>query len=313
MAELAELELSEAQQRVVDHGEGALLVLGVAGSGRTEALSRRLASLAAGGERALVLTCSQAAVTRIRIRAEETVAGPFEELVIHSHQGAAARLLREHAAEAGLDPFFESLTGAERLALLLERVDELPLRRHEIRGNAAGLLAQIVDRIDALKSAGVTAKRFREWAETLSREADADQGRDAAAREREFAQIYELHDAMLRTAGAMDGGEAVLELTRLLAERPGLAAAIAARFPHLLVDELEDACPAERAMIQALSRGARSAVIACDDDQSRGPCETRCGMGPRKPGRGGGGPRGRPALRRGPGGRGACGRGPRPT
>jgi DNA helicase-2/ATP-dependent DNA helicase PcrA len=273
MAELAELELSEAQQRVVDHDEGALLVLGVAGSGRTEALSRRLASLAATGERALALTCSQAAMTRIRSRAEETVSGPFEELVAHSHQGAAARLLREHAAEAGLDPFFESLTAAERLALLLERVDELPLRRHEIRGNAAGLLAQIVDRIDALKSAGVTAKRFREWALGLSREAKADAGRDAAAREREFAEIYELHDEMLRSAGAMDGGEAVLELTRLLDERPVLSTAIAARFPHLIVDELEDACPAERAMIQALSRGARSAVIACDDDQSRGPCE----------------------------------------
>ena len=265
--------LSEAQQRVVDHGDGTLLVLGIAGSGRTEALSRRLAALAEAGERALVLTSSQAAVTRIRIRAEEAAAEGFEELVVHSHQGAAARLLREHAAEAGLDPFFESLTPAERLALLLERMDELPLRRHEIRGNAAGLLAQIVDRIDALKSAGVTATRFREWARSLSRDAEEDAGRDAAAREREFAEIYELHDEMLRAAGAMDGGEAVLELTRLLGERPSLAAAIAERFPHLLVDELEDACPAERTLIRALCKGARSAVISCDDDQSRGPCE----------------------------------------
>jgi DNA helicase-2/ATP-dependent DNA helicase PcrA len=265
-------ELDEAQQRVLDHEEGPLLVLGVAGSGRTEALSRRLAALAAAGKRALVLTCSQATATRIRARAEETVEAPFEELEVHTHQGTAARLLREHAAEAGLDPFVESLTGAERLAMLLERVDELPLRRHEIRGNAAGLLARIVDRIDALKSAGVTAERFRDWAEGLERDAEADAGRDAAAREREFAQIYELHDSMLRAAGAIDGGEGVLELTRLLGERPGLAAAIADRFPHLIVDELEDACPAERSLVAALARGARTAVVSCDDDQSRAPC-----------------------------------------
>ena len=49
--------------------------------------------------------------------------------------------------------------------MLLDRIDELPLRRHEIRGNAAGLLARIVDRIDALKAAGVTAERFRGWAD----------------------------------------------------------------------------------------------------------------------------------------------------
>src|SRR5918999_1754644 len=83
-------ELDEAQQRVLDHEEGPLLVLGVAGSGRTEALSRRLATLAAAGTRALVLTCSQAAVTRIRTRAEETVETAFEELEVHTHQAAAA-------------------------------------------------------------------------------------------------------------------------------------------------------------------------------------------------------------------------------
>ena len=53
-----------AQRRVVEHGEGPLLVLGPAGSGRSEALALRLAALAAGGvrpERVLLLTRSRAA------------------------------------------------------------------------------------------------------------------------------------------------------------------------------------------------------------------------------------------------------------
>jgi DNA helicase-2/ATP-dependent DNA helicase PcrA len=228
--------LSEQQQKVVAHQQGALLVLGVAGSGRTEAVARRLASLTEQGERALALTCSQATVSRIRARSEEVIDSPFEELVVHRHAVAAARLLREHATEAGLDPLFETLSPAERLAMLLERQDELPLRRHEIRGNPTGLLARIVDRIDALKAAGVTAERFRGWTEQLEGEERPDQ--DAIAREREFAEVYDRHDEMLRSAGAIDAGEAVLELTRLLEERPGLAATVAERFPHLLVDEL---------------------------------------------------------------------------
>ena len=152
--------LTEQQEAVVAHDEGALLVLGVAGSGRTEALARRLARLVGSGERGLVLTRSVAAARRIRTRAEATIETAYEELVVHTHPVAAARLLREHATEAEIDPFFESLSPAERLAMLLDRIDELPLRRHEIRGNPAGLLARIVDRIDALKSAGVTAERF---------------------------------------------------------------------------------------------------------------------------------------------------------
>jgi len=262
--------LSEQQQTVVAHDEGALLVLGAAGSGRTEALARRLARLVAEGRRPLVLSRSAAAANRIRTRAEETIDTPYEELVVHTHPVAAARILREHAIEAELDPFFESLSPAERLAMLLDRIDELPLRRHEIRGNPAGLLARIVDRIDALKSAGVTAERFRRWSEEQAGGSQSE--RDSAAREREFAELYEMHDAMLRSAGAMDDIDAVIELTKLLGERPALADAVSARFPDLMVDEAEDACPAERSLIDALAGGAETTVISCDDEQARAPC-----------------------------------------
>src|SRR5262245_11527700 len=262
--------LSEQQARTIAHDSGPLLVVGSAGSGRTEALARRLVRLVAEGERALVLTSSTATAQRIRNRAEETIETPYEELVVHTHPAAAARLLREHATDAGLDPFFESLSPAERLAMLLDRLDELPLRRHETRGNPAGLLARIVDRIDALKAAGVTAADFARWADEQMGGSRSE--RDAAAREREFAEIYELHDSMLRSAGAMDAIDGVLELTVLLEQRPALAKAISTRFPHLLVDEAEDACQAERSMIEALAAAATTAVISCDDEQGRAPC-----------------------------------------
>ena len=264
--------LNEQQEAVVAHDEGALLILGVAGSGRTEALARRLARLVGSADRALVLTRSVATARQIRTRAEATIETAYEELVVHTHPVAAARLLREHATEAEIDPFFESLSPAERLAMLLDRIDELPLRRHEIRGNPAGLLARIVDRIDALKSAGVTAERFGRWADEQAGGTRSE--RDSAAREREFAEIYERHDSMLHSAGAMDDIDAVLELTRLLGERSALAGSIGERFPHLLVDELEDACPAERSLIEALTRGSSSAVLSCDDEQGRGPCDS---------------------------------------
>ena len=262
--------LSEQQAAVVAHDGGPLLVLGAAGSGRTEALARRLARLVGERHRPLALTRSIAAANRIRARAEETIETAYEELVVHTHPVAAARLLREHATEAELDPFFESLSPAERLAMLLERIDELPLRRHEIRGNPAGLLARIIDRIDALKSAGVTAERFRRWSEEQAGESQSE--RESVAREREFAEIYRMHDELLRAAGAMDDTDAVLELTKLLGERPALVEAVSARFPHLIVDEIEDACPAERAMIEGLANAAETAVLSCDDDQARARC-----------------------------------------
>ncbi|MPZ21933.1 MAG: transposase, partial [Luteitalea sp.] len=48
---------------------------------------------------------------------------------------AIARLLREEALEAGVDPFAAPVTSSDRLAMLLERIDELPLASHALRGN----------------------------------------------------------------------------------------------------------------------------------------------------------------------------------
>ena len=266
---------ADSHASVVNHAEGTLLLTGIAGSGRSEALARRLANLAGKGEQTLALTSSHATAGQLRTRAEEAATDAFEELAVHPHRIAAVRLLREHSTEAGVDPFLEALSAAERLAVLLDRVDELPLRRHEIRGNPAGLLARVIRRIDALKAAAVGAERFRGWADELTRQAGDDAERDSAEREREFAELYAIHDSLLFEAGATDGGSAILELTRLLGERPALAAAIAERYPHLIVDELEDACPAERELVARLARGSRSAVLSCDDDQGR----ARCGPG----------------------------------
>ena len=77
------------------------------------------------------------------------------------------RLLQEEALEAGIDPFVSPVTPADRLALMLDRIEDLTLRRHEIRGNPAPLLASFIARIDRLKDEMVSAERYERWAREL--------------------------------------------------------------------------------------------------------------------------------------------------
>src|ERR671916_373741 len=72
------------------------------------------------------------------------------------------------ALEGGLDPFFACVTPADGLALLLDRIDELTLRRHEIRGNPAPLMASFVTRIDRLKDKMIEAREYVAYAQRLS-------------------------------------------------------------------------------------------------------------------------------------------------
>ena len=135
------------RQRAAAHRDGPLLVLGAAGTGKSELLARRLADLAAAGtppDRVLVIGARRATARRLRDRCEALLDGPYEELWVGDWDEIGERLLREHPEAAGLDPFFDVLGPAERLAMLLDRLDQLPLRRHEIRGNPAGLLARLL-------------------------------------------------------------------------------------------------------------------------------------------------------------------------
>src|ERR1044072_3739060 len=149
-------ELVPAQERVVRHGDGPLLATGEAGSGKTEALARRVARLAEEGfppARVRVLASTPAAAQRLRERVEALLSDYRGELWIGVWETLGERLLRERSDAAGLDPFFDVVGRAERLAMLLENLDDLPLRHHEIRGNPAGLLAAMLARIDNLKAA----------------------------------------------------------------------------------------------------------------------------------------------------------------
>jgi DNA helicase-2/ATP-dependent DNA helicase PcrA len=225
------LALAETQERVVQHGEGPLLLLGAAGTGKTEALARRFGRLVEEGvapEQILLLASNRPTAQGLRQRVEMLLANSYEELWIGTWNEIGERLLREHSTAAGLDPYFDVLGPAERLAMLLSRFDDLPLRNHEIRGNPAGLLARLLAQIDQLKSGSEPP-------------------------EPDLAEFCAAHDRILSESGNLDRGDVFLALNKLLHERPDVGAEIATRFAHVMVDEYEDTTAAQRAILDELS------------------------------------------------------------
>ena len=261
-------ELTPEQERAVTHAGGPLLVLGGAGSGKTTVLARRFAWLVArehaAPESILVLTPSAAGASALRRAVEDTLDRPYEELAIHTLREFCARLLREETAEAGIDPFFAPATRADRLAMLLDRMDDLHLRRHDIGGRPAVLLADVIDRIDRLKDGLVTAADYAAWAQVLPDGDDPERAR--AAREAEFAQLYLDHDRLLAEGGALDAGELVLRAVTLLRERPHVRTRVAERYRHVLVDEYADLGFAAALLVELLGAEHDQLTVCADDD-----------------------------------------------
>ncbi len=257
------VSLTDRQLEAVTHRGGPLLVLGGAGTGKTRVLCERFGWLVREGglapESILVLTGTEAAADRLRERLEAGLDGGFEELTVATVHGVCARVLHDEALEAGLDPFSTPVTPADRLAMLLERIDELRLAAHDIRGNPSALLGSIVARIDRLKDELVSHEDYGAWAETLGPEAD---------REREFAAIYAAHDRWLEEAGTLDFGDLLLDAFRLLRTQPRVRARVTERYRHVLVDELQDANFAQGLLLRLLAGEHGQISAAGDDDQA---------------------------------------------
>ena len=131
--------------------------------------------------------------------------------------------------------------------MLLERIDELPLRHHDLRGNPSAVLGSIVGRIDRLKDELVTSEDYAAWASTLG---EAEGAR--AAREREFGELFRAHDRMLGEAGMLDFGDLVLRAFRLLREKPHVRARLSGRYGHVLVDDVQDTSFAQGLLLRLL-------------------------------------------------------------
>jgi len=256
--------VTPAQQRAAAHPAGPLAIVGGPGAGKTRALIARFARLVADGtppEAITVLTFSEPAATDLRAQLEATIEGAYEELTVTTFHGVCARLLGREPGAGGLEAFVEPVSVADRLALLLEHIDELALRHHDLQGNPAGLLASFIDRFDHLKAELVTAQAYAQWADGLG-------DGDRADHEREFAAIYLAHERILDRAGALDHGDLVLRAHRLLTESARARERVSQRVRHVLVDEYQDATRAQALLLELLAAGHGSVSVTGDDDQA---------------------------------------------
>jgi DNA helicase-2/ATP-dependent DNA helicase PcrA len=252
--------LTGAQRKAVSERSTPLLIDGVPGAGKTEALTRRVAWLAGRGvdvHRPLLIVHDERAVAAAIAHIEALVDLPHEALSVHSTAGFCARLLAEQAASAGIEELTPVLTAGERLVLLLESVAQLELRHHDFRGRPLTLFAAFVRRIDQLKAELVDADRYSEIAS------------NGSERDREFAAVYRAHDRLLRERGVLDAGDRLIVCVRMLEREASIAHALAQRHEHLLVDDWQARSPAERELVRTLAQGGLALTVAGDDHEAR--------------------------------------------
>jgi DNA helicase-2/ATP-dependent DNA helicase PcrA len=245
-------DLNPAQREAVTAGDGPLLVLAGAGSGKTRVIAYRIAWLLGHGlhpRHLLAVTFTNKAAGEMARRVEDLLrpVGIRPPLIATFHS-ACVRILRQHGTHLGLPAHFTIYDEDDRLALVKECMKEGELADRTFTPSAAA------HRISFLKNQMTTV------AEAL---------RDARGPwEKKGALVYSRYEKRLRETGAVDFDDLLLLVVRLFTEHPEALAYYRGLWRYVLVDEYQDTNRAQYRIIRLLTSEHRNVCVVGDSDQS---------------------------------------------
>lgn len=247
--------LNPEQRAVALHGEGPLLVLAVAGSGKTRAIAHRAAYLIAeqgiSPSHILCLTFTNKAVGEMRERIGSLLGGHTGGVTVSTFHALCARMLRIHHPLIQRSNRFVIYDEEDSRRLVREVAKEL---------GAEGTWEQIRSDMERLKNRGVLP--HEDLASSLGH----------ATPEGPYMKLlkvaYRLYEDRLTRYDAIDFAGLLHKTTRMLEQHPELLDRIRQRYRHILVDEYQDTCPLQEWLLRLLSAPSYNLCAVGDDDQA---------------------------------------------
>ncbi|MFI5226283.1 MAG: ATP-dependent helicase [Candidatus Limnocylindrales bacterium] len=284
--------LNPDQRRAVTHGEGPLLVVAGAGTGKTQVITRRIAWLIATRRarpsEILALTFTDKAADEMAVRVDQLAPYGFADASISTFHAFGDRIIREFALEAGLPPSARVLSRAEVVLFLREHLFDFELDRYRPLGDPTRFLDALAGLFSRLKDEDIGPARYVDHAERAvtaaavgaasvaargddAAEAERDAAAaavEAAAGELELARAFGRYQDLLGQAGYLDFGDQVSRALRLVRESPSIRTRLQERFRYILVDEFQDTNRVQSELVGLLAEGHRNITVVGDDDQS---------------------------------------------
>ncbi len=234
--------LNEPQREAVTHGEGPLLILAGAGSGKTRVLTHRIAFLiytdqAQPGE-ILAITFTNKAASEMRGRVERLLGRATRGMWLMTFHAACARILRAEAQRLGYTRQFT----------IYDQADARRLARRS--GDAVGVdpkrftPAAIQNQISAAKNRLIDAAAYREAV--------------GSPYEEMIAEVYEIYERDLHRMNAMDFDDLLFRTVNLFELYEEVRERYQSSFRHILVDEYQDTNRAQYRLLQLLVAGGGS-------------------------------------------------------
>ena len=247
-------ELNPEQRLAVETSEGPVLILAGAGTGKTRAITFRMANLIANdvpAEAILAVTFTNKAAEEMRNRVASLLlrAGvPPAQPWLSTFHSLCARLLRREAAAAGLPRDFAIYDDDDQLAAVKLSMNKLQIDAEDLTPR------NVLSRISYAKNHGQSTEQLR--AEAFDQNG------------RRVADIFAAYEKLLHDSKALDFDDLLLRSARLLRESTATREKWQARFQYIHVDEYQDTNRVQYELMRLLTGPKQNVCVVGDEDQS---------------------------------------------
>jgi DNA helicase-2/ATP-dependent DNA helicase PcrA len=242
--------LNPQQREAVEYGDGALLILAGAGSGKTSTLTQRVVHLirerGVPPWRILAVTFTNKAASEMRTRIEACLDGSESPWISTFHSACVRILRREIGVLEGFSSSFTIYDDQDQERLLKQILKELGISEKDLKPRAAAAA------IDGAKNRGQLPENYPRH----------------TPQQHLVGRIYTEYQERLRRANALDFGDLLLQCVRVFEYAPDVLRHYAERFLHVLVDEFQDTNIVQYRLMQMLASAHGNLCVVGDDDQS---------------------------------------------
>jgi DNA helicase-2/ATP-dependent DNA helicase PcrA len=247
-------QLNPEQRRAAETTEGPVLILAGAGTGKTRAITFRMANLIANGtpaESILAVTFTNKAAEEMRTRVADLLlkAGvPPATPWLSTFHSLCARLLRREAAAAGLPKDFAIYDTDDQLSAVKLAMGKLNVDSEQLTPR------NVLSAISHAKNHATTPEKLR--SEAISSDA------------RKIADIFAEYERQLKQSNALDFDDLLLRTARMLRDAPAVREKWQNRFQYLHVDEYQDTNRVQYDLMRLLTNAKQNLCVVGDEDQS---------------------------------------------
>jgi len=263
-------KLNKEQGEAVGHGEGPLLIIAGAGTGKTTVVTERIGHLIKSGlakpSEILALTFTEKAAGEMEERVDQMMPYGYTQMWVMTFHAFCDRVLRDEALQIGLDPRFKLMTEAGAIQLVRNHLYEFELDYFRPVGNPTRYVEGMLRHFARLQDEDIDPKQYLSWAGR--QRGQGGEEKLEAQKWKELAKAYRKYEELKVGEGKMDFGDLIVKTLKLFRERPNVLKEYQERFKFVLVDEYQDVNLAQSGLALMLA-GKRANITVCgDDDQS---------------------------------------------